>query len=139
MKEQDLDALIAAHGKDYNAPPADPPLDEIRRLLQRQRQRRSTRWRATGAIAAAAAMMLAVGLLSDRTSDTAKLEHSTAFVTPDPAAFAAQRAITSALESADDAVRKNPADPFYTEHLAAMKSNAEYFRDLQQRHAGGSI
>ena len=140
MNDQDLDGLIAAHGKGYNAPPDNPPLGEIRNRVHAERKRRSFWLRAVSATAAAAAVLLAVSLITDRkaTPDQPAGSHATVAIV-DPASRIAEQAIASALESADDALRKNPADSYYTEHLAAMKSNAEYFRDLQQRQAGGAI
>ena len=139
MNEQDLDGLIAAHGKGYNAPPDNPPLGEIRNRVHAERKRRSFWLRAGSATAAAAAVLLAVSLISDRKATPDQPAGSPAVAIVDPASRIAEQAIASALESADDALRKNPADSYYTEHLAAMKSNAEYFRDLQQRQAGGAI
>ncbi len=140
MNDSELDELLARYGKDYNEPPANPPLDAIReRVNEVRRVRRWRPWFAGGGLAAAAALLM-IGLLRapegiPPVPITGRIEIDTNTLRDggDPRTASANAALVSAVESAKAAVNENPDDPFYQEHLAAMRENADRFRLIQQR------
>ena len=149
MNDSELDQVLARFGAGYNAPPANPPLDEIRgRVYSARGKHRGRRFFAFTGIAAAAALLLTVGLVAGRrdqaldrkavmiASDT---NGSTQSVVADQRGQHAAMALASAIRSAERAAEANPSDPYFAEHLRAMRVNAEQFRELRERQQAESL
>ena len=121
MNDQELDQLIKRFGQDYNLPPGDPPLESIRGGIQSRLEAERARTfsiRAIVGIAAAAAV--AIGLATS----------SPAHRGGQPGLSPADVALTAAITSAELAVRQHPGDPYFAEHLTAMKENAAEFQRI---------
>lgn len=141
MNDQELDDILARYGKEYNAPPDNPPLEEIRERIHSARRRRGWRpWIAGGTLAAAAAL-IAIGVLRAPASIPLRSQASRVAIdtntlrsnVEDPRTETANAALASAVASAQAALDENPDDPYYREHLEAMRENAERFRMIQRQ------
>jgi hypothetical protein len=149
MNDSELDQVLARFGSGYNTPPAKPPLEEIRgRVHSVNGAHRRRRYMAFTGIAAAAGLLLAVGLISGRrdqarerqaTVTSADTGRSPQSLVIDERGQHAAMALASAIRSAERAAAANPSDPYFTEHLRAMRVNAEQFRELRARQQAGSI
>ena len=125
LSESELDAILAQHVRDYNRPPTEPPIDLVReRVFQAGTGPNARRVVAFGfTVAAAAAIVMS---LSRSPEADARTE-------------SANRALDAAIRSAERAAGANPGEPYYAEHLAAMRENAEHFRTLQREQTGASL
>ncbi len=140
MNDSELDELLARYAKDYNVPPANPPLDEIRERVHASRSARRSRPWIAGGILAAAAAMLAIGFQLTSDSGVSRPQplqiavdtNTVRSAIEDPRTQTANAALASAVESAQAALNENPEDTYYREHLEAMRENAKRFRAIQQ-------
>ena len=149
MNDSELNELLSRFKDGYNAPPANPPLAEIKARIHAARSRSTNiRRGAMGLFAAAAVALLAIGITrpsprnaADKPALEIARDTNRGAVKPshDPRATMANAALASAIQSAEKAVQENPDDPYFREHLQAMRENAEQFERLQQRQTSGTL
>ena len=147
-EEVELNDLMARFGAEYNAPPDNPQLGEIRaRVHAKRTSRRAARTRLVWGTAIAAGFAgivitlgrgeLAVSSLPVERADS--IAPTTLLVEPlQVRARPANEELDRAIKQAESAAQANPDDPYFAEHLDVMRENARRFRELQNRIAQGA-